>query len=56
MPDLVLARLEDGHVVVDDGVLVAGRLQLLHDPEKKEVGRTVAVCRISDDVFKCLID
>ena len=28
MPDFVLAGLEDRHVVVDHGVLVAGRLQL----------------------------
>ena len=32
MPDLVLAGSEDGHVVVDDGVLRSGRTQLQHDP------------------------
>ncbi len=32
MSDLVLAGPEDGHVVVDDGVLRSGRTQLQHDP------------------------
>jgi len=31
-PNLVLARSEDGHVVVHDGVLVAGGLQPQHNP------------------------
>ena len=31
MSDLVLSGPEDGHVVVDDGVLRSGRTQLQHD-------------------------
>ncbi len=32
MADFVLARLEYGHVVVDDGILRARRFELEHDP------------------------